>query len=58
MNVKVIVKFSLKESEATVMGHKVLPLAILTHVICMCKSDAKECTDASPQGLLKMQTFS
>lgn len=47
-----------EESVAPVLEHKVLPLAILTHVICMGKSDAKECTDASPQGLLKMQTFS
>lgn len=46
------------ENEASSLGHNVLPLTILISVVHMGESDAKWCTDVSPQGLLNMQTFS
>lgn len=46
------------ENEASFLGHKVLSLAILIHLVYMGVCAAKQCTDASPQGLINMQTFS
>lgn len=39
-------------------SQKVMPLAILISVVYMGESDAEPRTDATPQGLLDMQTFS